>query len=611
MKKTVIFFITALLISNTYSQVLFTYGSNAVTKYEFLKAYNKNKTTVADKSVALKEYLNLYINFKLKVKAAKDMRLDTLPSLINDLQNFRAQIEEGYLNDESRVTALTQQAYERSKKDIHVAYLFFPLKEYPDLASVEKAAEKINRNDIGFITVFSLPYEFEDVVYNLKPGESSKPISTKNGYYIFKNVEERKAVGKIKAAQILIALPEGAKEEDNINTKRLADSIYHLLQAGRDFGELAKQFSNDKLTYLSGGVMPEFGVGRYDPVFEAQVFSLQKDGEIAAPFQTKFGYHIVKRISATPVPAELTDAYLYTLKQQVLADKRIAFSKEKFLNDVLKKLHFKKNTAVKESVLWKLTDSLIATDKKLSSKNNLVLFTVNNQRATMNDWILFLKEYRNNNQGTLETYRQIMDKFIAKVAIDNYKTRLPEFNPEFKYQLQEFKDGNMLFEVMERNVWNKASNDSGGLKNYFIQHKAKYTWNESADAILFSCSNEKAANDIAAQIKKEQSWKQVTAENVTQLQTDSGRYELSQLPAKLNTKFINGMVTEPLVNENDGTATFVKIIKLYPPHQQRNFEDARGMVINDYQNFLEEKWIQRLKKKYPVKINEKVFHSLL
>ena len=204
-----------------------------------------------------------------------------------------------------------------------------------------------------------------------------------------------------------------------------------------------------------------------------------------------------------------------------------------------------------------------------------------------------------------------MKKFTAEKAIDVYKKRLPELNPDFKYQLQEFKEGNMLFEVMERNVWNKATGDSMALKKYYIQNKTKYSWNESADAILISTPDEKTANDVVAQIKKGKSWRQVAAENPSSVQTDSGRYELTQIPAPPNTKFIQGMMTAPVVNENDGTATFVQVIKIYPAKQQRSFEEARGLVINDYQLFLEEKWIEQLKKKYPVKINETVFRAIL
>jgi peptidyl-prolyl cis-trans isomerase SurA len=617
MKRLFLFTLLACITTCVFSQTLFTYGTNAVDKTEFLRAYNKNKTAVTDKAMALREYLDLYIKFKLKVKAAKEMHIDTLATLTNDLQNFRTQIEESYLNDESQVSALTQQAFDRSQKDIHVAYWFFPFKDFKDSAAIEGFHARANQiwNDLGFITVFSLPYEMENIVYNLKIGEESKIFRGKNGYYIFKNIEERKAVGKIKAAQILIALPEGAKDADKIAARKLADSIYRAIQAGSDFGELAKQFSNDKMTYISGGIMPEFGVGKYDPQFENKIFAIQKDGEVIPPLETKFGYHIIKRISKSEIPQDKTnDSYLFSLKQQVLQDSRIFAAKEKFVKDILKKLNYKKSPAVKEIQLWTLTDSSIVANKKNTSPNlntNTILFSLNNQIFKVSDWIAFVKNYKATSSNYGETDSVLMQKFISKTALDNYKKRLPDFNPEFKYHLQEFKDGNMLFEVMERNVWTKASNDSAGLKNYYQQHKTKYTWNESADAVLISSSNEKTATDIAAQIKKGKSWKQVAEENVSQVQTDSGRYDLTQIPAKPNTKFVEGMITEPLVNENDGTATFVKILKLYPANQQRNFDEARGLVINDYQIFLEEKWIEQLKMKYPVKVNEKVFQSLL
>ena len=629
MKRFFLFLFIACFTTCIYAQTLFTYGSNAVSKDEFLRAYNKNKTAVTDKAMAMREYLNLYINFRLKVKTARDIRIDTLSSLANDLQNFRTQIEESYLNDESQVNALTQQGFERSQKDIHVGYLFFPFKNSDTLESFNSAQliykltaldgnlhikrESTMWNDVGFITVFSLPYDFENIVYHLKPSEVGKPYRTKNGFYIFKNIEERKAVGKIKVAQILIAIPEGAKEDDKIAAGKLADSIYSAIKAGADFGEMAKQFSNDKMTYQSGGVMPEFGVGKYDPVFENKIFSLQKDGDIAPVFQTQFGFHIVNRISRSEIPQDKTnDSYMFLVKQQVLQDSRITSAKEKFVTDVLKKLNFKKNLAIKDNDLWKLTDSFLVSNKVQGHYTaQAPLFSINNQNVKISDWLAFIKNYKATGLNYGEADSVIMKKFISKTALDNYKKRLPDLNPEFKYQLQEFKDGNLLFEVMERNVWNKASNDSNGLKNYYTQHKAKYTWNESADAVLISSSNKKTANDVAEQIKKGKSWKQVAEENMSQVQTDSGRYDLTQIPAKSNTKFIEGLVTEPLLNENDGTATFVKIIKLYPANQQRNFEEARGLVINDYQIFLEEKWIEQLKKKYPVKVNEKVFQSML
>ncbi|MDQ6757835.1 MAG: peptidylprolyl isomerase, partial [Bacteroidota bacterium] len=413
--------------------------------------------------------------------------------------------------------------------------------------------------------------------------------------------------------QILIAIPEGANEEEKNSAAKIADSVYHVLLAGSDFGEIAKNISNDKMTYMSGGIMPEFGVGKYTPAFENKVFALQKDGNITPPFQTEFGYHIVKRISHTNIPEDKNDAgYLYSLKQQVQQDVRIASAKEKFVNDVLQKLNYRKNNAVNENDLWKFTDSFTTANKKIilpKLNDKTILFSFGATPLKVSDWLTFIKEYKTNSYKG-ETNKELLNKFISISALDNYRKRLHEFNPDFKYQLQEFKEGNMLFEIMERNVWNKASADSTGLKNYYAQHKTKYTWNESADAILVSCANEKIAEDAAEQFKKGKSWKQISEGN-SQIQTDSGRYELTQLPLKPNTTLSLGMITEPLINSTDGTASVVKILNLYPANQQRSFEEARGLVINDYQNFLEEKWLEQLKKKYPVKINDKVFKSLL
>lgn len=616
MKKIFLFLFLAFFTQAVTAQTLFTYGKNTVTKAEFLRAYNKNKTVVTDKNLALREYLDLYIKFKLKVQAAKDLRIDTLPAIKQDVENFRTQVQETYLNDESSLNALIDEAYERSQKDVHVAYAFYPKEIYSDSISVLKAHKeaKVSWTDIGFITSFTLPYEFENIVYNLKPGEESKPFRVKIGYYIFKNIQERKAVGKITAAQILIALPENPNENERSKAAAVADSVYKLLQAGSDFGEMAKKISNDQMSYQSGGMMPEFGVGKYRPDFENKVFALQKDGDITIPFHTAFGYHIVKRISKSEIPSDKNDVYLYTLKQQVLQDSRISSAREKFLSNVLKKLNYKKNAAVKQQDLWRLADSFFVSNKNIttaSANSNSILFWINNKSFKTTDWLSFIKNEKNHGSSSIDSYQALLDNFISTTALDIYKKRLPEFNPDFKYQLQEFKDGNMLFEVMERNVWSKASNDTKGLQEYYHKYKTNYTWNESADAVFISSSNQKLADDVIEQIKKGKSWKMIAEENPGNIQTDSGRYELSQIPAKPNTKFVEGMVTEPSVNENDGTATFVIILKLYPANLPRNFEEARGLVINDYQNYLEEKWIEQLKKKYPVTVNQKIFQSLL
>jgi hypothetical protein len=304
---------------------------------------------------------------------------------------------------------------------------------------------------------------------------------------------------------------------------------------------------------------------------------------------------------------------MYNLKQEVLKDSRILLAKEKFLNEVLVKTGYKKNAAINTRDLWKITDTFAISNKKIASgkvNEKTILFYFNNAKVTVGDWMQYVRNVKNTSASyDQKDYDDLLKNYVSVAALENYKKRLEEYNPEFKYQVQEFKDGNMLFEAMERNVWSKASADSLGLLKYYNGHKADYKWSASADAVLFSCSNITEAKNAIEELNKGKTWKDLTNEN-SKIQADSGRYELSQIPLVEKTNFTPGLITAPVVNSGDGTTVFSQIIKIYPENQQRNFADARGLVINDYQNYLEEKWVETLKKKYPIKINEKVFQSI-
>jgi peptidyl-prolyl cis-trans isomerase SurA len=637
MKKLLLVFVFISFVFISYGQTLFTYGNHSVSSSEFINAYNKNKTPVTDSVQALRKYLDLYINFKLKVQAAKDIQLDTLPSLEADLQNFRSQIQNSYLNDEKEVDRLVNEAFERSQKDIHAVYYFVSnentdsskartmieevakkLKDNkPDseILSGEKSDPQIEKGDLGFITVFSLPYEFENIVYSLKSGQSSAPYPTKKGWYVFKNAGERPAVGKINIAQILFAVPPGDNSHKE-RIKKLADSVYAALKNGSDFATLAKQFSDDRTTYMNGGIMPEFGTAKYDPVFENYAFSLQKDGEVLKPFETKFGFHIIKRISATPVPATKNDnAFMYNLKQQVLNDSRIDVAKQKFLKEILPQIGFKKNN-INEENLWRVSDSSLLKNKNITIdgiNENTVLFSFNNhQKTTVRDWIVYLRNSNRTVPGEKhQSYKKIFPDFINASAVANYASRLEEFNAAFRTQIEEFKEGNMLFEIMQKKVWQKASADTSELRQFYNSHPQKYFWNSSAEAVIFSCSDKSIADNTIKQLQKGKDWRQIVNDDQSHIQADSGRFELGQIPVVERTNFTTGLITMPVINKNDGTAVFAKILKLYPAHQPRSFQDSRGLVNNDYQNYLEQKWVEQLKKKYPVNVNEKAFKSLL
>lgn len=634
-----LFFFTALL-GNVKAQTLFTYGNTPVDKAEFLRAYNKNKTPVTDKESSLREYLDLYIRFKLKVKAARDLGLDTLPQLKNDMEAFRTQIQDGYMNNEPVLKQLVEEAFVRSQLDLHLIHFYAPFdslkaadtaKAY---AALNEAAALMNTNnndyestaltltqkyvkvkgsDLGFITVFSLPYEYENLAYNLKPGEMSKVYRSSKGLHIFKLLEQRNSVGRWRVAQILLSIPPG---DNGAAVKKRADSVYQLALNGADFSNLAKAYSEDKMTYMIGGEMPEFGTGRFDLSFEKEVFKLTKDDQLTAPFLTPYGYHIVKRLKQTPVPAAREDAYMMELRQKVMQDTRVQMARDAFLKEVARQVQVKKLATVKPADLYRFADSITAhpefsIDKKVPIYDK-VLFTVGKDNVKGADWLNYVKDYKlaaELYKG--ETNAALYDKFVNKATLDYYRKNLETFNPEFRYQMDEFREGNMLFEIMERNVWSGAGNDTAALLSYYNQNKGKYLWGASANVIVLNCSNKKVADEALAELKAGKPWRKIVEEKNGTVQADSGRYELSQIPLEKDQQAAPGFITKINVNNTDGSASFLQFINLYEANQQRSFDEARGLVINDYQVILENKWIEALKKKYPVSINNTVFDGLL
>ena len=309
---------TLLIATSLSAQTLFTYADKSVSASEYTKAFNKvYPAPVPDKAKKMRDYLDLYINSKLKIHEAITRGYDSMPGFIEEYTALRNQVIENYMNDAQSMNALVNEAFDRSQKDIKVQHIFIPYylnvnysdspvvklkiqeaymelqsgKSFDDVAlkfSADPAVAK-NKGHLGYITVFSLPYQFENVIYNLSPGKFSTPYKSNSGYHIFKNLGERKAVGRIKVSQILIAVPPGSDEPAKKKLAELADSIYNRLQKGDDFGKLATLFSNDVVSSASNGSMSEFGLGTFDPAFEAVAFSLTKNGELSKPFLTDPG----------------------------------------------------------------------------------------------------------------------------------------------------------------------------------------------------------------------------------------------------------------------------------------------------------------------------------
>jgi len=625
MKPSMLFFVLLACAGTPLrAQTLFTYGQTSVSKEEFLRAYNKNNTGNTNTEKAYREYLDLYIRFKLKVAAGYAARLDTLPSQASELQNFRNQIADGFMNDDQSLQYLVDEAFRRSQKDLRLSYLYFPFKDNDTAAAFQQSRQAWQQlkggtglgTDIGYITVFTLPYDLETVAYTTPKGGFSAPVRIKSAYTIIRVTDERPAAGRMKAAQILLAFKPDADEAEKAKQAQLADSIYNALQQGVSFKEMVAKYSNDNISYQAGGLMPEFGVGKYDAGFEAAVFSLAKDGDISKPVRTNFGYHIVQRIQRVPVNADKNNVEAMSLlKQFVQADNRIQESRKIMARRILQSTGYKK-ADYNETRLWAYADSVWngrKTPQTAALNDKTVLFSFSRQPVTAAEFAKYLRDVRNiNDLSRNKTMPQILQQFTETSATQYYRNHLESYNKEFAGQLKEFKEGNLLFEVMQRKVWDKAASDTIGLKSYYTANKNKYWWEPSADVILFTCSDSiSVINTKAAFEKNKAGWRTIVQNSDATAQADSGRFELSQLPAGVGSHAQPGYLSEPVKSATDNSLSFAYIVNVYQQRSPRNFDDARGFVINDYQNYLEEKWIAELRKKYPVTVNEAVFKALL
>lgn len=622
------------------AQTLFTYGTKAVSQAEFIRAFEKNPTP-GSKRKAMEEYLPLYINYKLKVQDAIDKKMDTLANQKSELENYHSQLVDNYINTKANTGLLVKEAFDRSQKDILLGHLFigFDSKDLQSITSAAAQAEKAKAalNDkqdfagvvkqfstdeankasggkAGWITVFSIPYPYETIVYDLPLNGYSGILKSATGFHIFKKMAERPSVGTVKVAQVMLINTEPGNKIVDDKNKRLADSLYQLLQNGQSFDSLARTFSNDRTSYDNGGKLPEFGVGTYSDAFEEQAFNLKYKGQISQPFSTEFGWHILKLLERKPFINNIEDADINAmLSQKVTASGRAEAVKNEYLRSQLTAFGLKP-VAINQNELWQFTDSSIISGntKKMNISDKTVLFTIAGAPSTAGQWLQFVKTARLSPGGESKSYADLMQAFTLATTEAYIHKNLEKIDPAFAQQYCEFKDANLLFEVMDNNVWNKSSTDTRGLLTYYNQHKSKYRWGPSANAIMITCTDSSIVNNVLITMQKDpKAWRKLNDQYATNVITDSGRYELSQLPAANGKEVQAGTLTAVVNNELDGSKSFAYILTLLPADEQRSFEDARGFVINDYQQVLEQRWLTTLKKKYPVKVVEATWNKLL
>ncbi|MFT4022381.1 MAG: peptidylprolyl isomerase [Flavihumibacter sp.] len=621
------------------AQTLFSYGTHKVGKAEFEEAFHRNNQDAPLTAKACRDYLDLYIRYKLKVQAAYDSGLDTLLSQQKEAADFRAQIIGGYLSDDSMLTVLASEALIRSREDRRISHIYIPYSGTDTAAACSQArtamdalksgktfeevallfskdpSVAVNKGDIGWISAFLLPYRLESLAYETPLQQYSGIYRGSDACHIFFVSALRPAKGTIRLQQILLAVPYGSAPEVASRQKAKADSLYALLLKGADFGELAHRFSDDVSTYQTQGIMNAFQPGTYEPAFEEAAYALPRDSAVSEPFLTSRGFHIIKRLTVYPAVTGDSASIFAAMKTKVSADPRIRIAAEMNVSKA-KRLTGFTSVPVPAAVLDRYISGFeagsLSSEKVLP--DNMVLGSTNGARftaAAFGDWLRINLEALKHADPPY-TNTALLQRFLDQSLMQEYQLHLEKYNTAFARQFKAFTDGNLVFEVMQREIWDKAGNDEAGLQQYYAAHRQQYRWAASFSGVLFTGADLASANQYITELRKNPAaWSLLAAAYSQTILPDSGRFETSQLNFTLPASLPAGGISEPVYNKESGNYQFLWLQKRHLSDEQRSFSDARGLVLNDYQQLLENRWISRLKKKYPVVVNKTVLQAIL
>jgi peptidyl-prolyl cis-trans isomerase SurA len=646
-KKAILLFALSIMIcaglsaqTKTDATILTIAGEN-IPKSEFERVFkkNNNKETAYDKK-AINDYLNLYINYKLKVKEAMETGMDTAKSFVDELAGYRKQLAQPYLVDKDVTENLLKEAYNRMKTDVRASHILVKLApdalpkdtleaynkamkirqdimKGADFAATAKLksddpSAKENGGDLGYFTALQMVYPFETAAYNMKAGEVSMPVRTRFGYHLIKVVDTRPAPGEVKVAHIMVKSASGSKPEDSTAAVQKINEIYGKLKAGENFEELAKKFSDDQGTARNGGTLPMFGTGRMVPEFEKAAFELKNIGDYSAPVQSSYGWHIIKLLEKKPMGTY--EELLPDLKSKIGKDSRAELSKSSMINRIKQKYNFKEVPKSKDEFM-KVADTTLAegkwtADKAAALKN--VMFTLQNTKYSQQDFANYLADHqpRRTTSAPSAIANNAYNDWVNESVLAYEESHLDSLYPDFRNLMQEYRDGILLFELTDRKVWSKAVKDTTGLKEFFEQNKDKYKWGPRLEATIYTCANATIAKEVRKQMKKTPETDSllilINKTSKLNLQIKSGKFSKGDNELIDSIPWVKGTTGDI---KSNGQVVFIDV-KQVLPEQSKTLDEAKGMITADYQAFLEKEWIASLRQKYPVKVYQEVVDTV-
>lgn len=617
--------------------VLMTINGNPIQKSEFEYIYNKNNSANSLDKKTLDEYVDLFINFKLKVEEAKAQGIDTTPEFKKEYASYRSQLVKPYLVDKNADEAILKQAYDRIHTEVEASHIYIhvpfnnatpedTLEAYKkitaaykrlakeDFAKVAKAVtEDLSTADkggyIGWITAFVYMYPYENVLYNTPIGGYSKPTRTQAGYHIVKIHNHRPASGEVRTAHIMTFKSDD--EQQNKAAKNKIDSIYTLIQQGEDFEKLARENSEDLGSAMRNGEMPWFTIGRMPTNFENTAFFELEVGGISKPVESPSGWHIIKLLERRGVPS--FETIKPELERRIKQDERVFAGRDTLVAKLKKEYNYQYNR-----------ENLQEFSDLLGSGN--ITDSIFIQKISTLDKPLFCfadKEYSQKDLAhhiQLGTYTKrslrgniIEDKYndlVIKELLAYEDSQLENKYDDLRFLSQEYYDGILLFEISNQEIWEKAAKDTKGLEKFFNERKADYLWEAPhyKGRIIYAKDKKKLkeAKSILKKAPENSVDIQLKALNdsVIYIKTEKGLF------VQGDNKVIDEKIFKSSVKYEDEAFPYVYIQGKKLNHTPEDYTDVRGVITADYQTYMEQEWIKYLREKYPFTVNQEVLKTV-
>lgn len=627
---------------NKSKEVLFTINDKPYYTDEFIRVYNKNLDLVKDESQKdLNQYLDLYIGYKLKVNKANKLGLQDGQQYLSELKTYRTQLSKNYTTDSKVTKELVDEGYKRLQKEVNASHILILVDENASpadtLAAYNKtkairerimkgedfgtvAAEvsqdpsaKENKGNLGYFTSFRMVYAFENGAYNTPVGTISNPVRTRFGYHLIKVNDIRANRGEVAVAHIMIL-----KQKDNeevTTAKTTIEDIYKKLQQGEKFEELAKQFSEDKSSASKGGVLNRFGSGQLSSEeFENKAFSLTKENPVSEPFETQFGWHIVKLIEKFPIKS-YEDSRI-ELENKISKDDRSRLITNSLTEKLRKKYPVKRDAKLYSSIVKLVTNDFYEAKWSLpadAKKYSATLFNVGTRNLTGTTFLDYI--YSQQKSGiAIKPIEKLVEKLFENFA-DEHRNQYNNENlenefPEFASVMEEYRDGLLLFDLMDKEIWQRSKTDSVGLKAFYETQKNKYQWKTRVTSEIYSSRDKETMNKVLAMLKKGKTPKDVkdkfNTEEVLNVMLYEGTYEEGDSALPQGTKMELGLSEIT----NKGEYYFITKVNKVLPAGPKSLEECKGKLVNDYQQYLEQNWVDELKKEFTVKVNQDVFETI-